>query len=225
MSIPALSSPLPGPRPGNTRPTVTRATDTRPLGPSFLLPRRLPDPPAGRPPLPETRPERGSLWETPTRAIILPRTGAGGGTAGARHRTMRPFETFEHSADIGLVARGRTLAELLANAADGLVDLTVDRDGLGDATQVQVNVSAPDRESLLVAWLNELLFLLDTDRFVPRRAEITAVDDTSLAARLSGDTLDPARHRVRRMIKAATYHGLSLREVDGVWEARVILDL
>ena len=138
---------------------------------------------------------------------------------------MRAFETFEHTADIGLVARGQTLAELFANAADGLTDLIVDRDGLRDATQVTVSVSAADREGLLVAWLNELLYLLDAQRLVPRRTEITALDATSLTAHLSGDTIDPGRHTVRRMIKAATYHGLSLRQVDGVWEARVILDL
>ena len=138
---------------------------------------------------------------------------------------MQAFETFEHTADIGLLARGRTLAELFANAADGLVDLTVDREELREATQAQVSVSAEDRAGLLVAWLNELLYLLDTRRFVPRRTQITALDATSLAAYLVGDTIDPGRHTVRRMVKAATYHGLSLRQVDGVWEARVILDL
>ncbi len=140
-------------------------------------------------------------------------------------REIRAFETFEHTADIGLVARGRTLAELFANAADGLADLTVDRDGLRETTQVRVSVSAEDREGLVVAWLNELLYLLDTQRFVPRRTQITELDRTSFTALLSGDTIDPGRHTVRRMIKAATYHGLSLRQGDGVWEARLILDL
>ena len=138
---------------------------------------------------------------------------------------MRAFETFEHTADIGLLARGRTLAELFANAADGLADLIVDRDGLHDAVQMRVSVSAPDPEGLLVAWLNELLYLLDTQRFLPRRTQITSLDGGSLTAQLSGDTIDPGRHAVRRMIKAATYHGLSVRQADGVWEARVILDL
>jgi SHS2 domain-containing protein len=135
------------------------------------------------------------------------------------------FETFEHTADIGLIARGRTLAEVFEHAADGLVDLTVDPEGLGEDTQKQVTVAARDREALLVAWLNELLYLLDTARFLPRRSQITTIDDTHLAADLTGGTVDPTRHAVRRMIKAATYHGLSLRRVNDLWEARVILDL
>ena len=71
---------------------------------------------------------------------------------------MRSFETFDHTADIGLIARGRTLKGLFANAAAGLVDLMVDPIGLLEETSATVTVSAADREALLVAWLNELLF-------------------------------------------------------------------
>jgi protein archease len=138
---------------------------------------------------------------------------------------MRSFETFDHTADIGLIARGRTLKGLFTNAAAGLVDLTVDPTGLREETQTTVTVSAADREALLVAWLNELLYLLDARRFLPRRICVTMLSETTLKAELSGDTVDPARHVVRRMIKAATYHGLSLIRANGVWEARVILDL
>src|SRR3989442_14954197 len=119
---------------------------------------------------------------------------------------MRPFETFDHTADIGLVARGRTMAELLTHAAEGLVDLMVDPKGLRAETPVEVTVSAPDREALVVGWLNELLYLLDTRRFLPRHYRITQVSDTSLTAELVGDTIDPRRHTLRRMGKAATYH-------------------
>lgn len=147
------------------------------------------------------------------------------GVQGSRMGAFTAFETFEHTADIGLIARGRTLEELFANAASGLVDLTVDPEGLREETRVEVTVSAADREALLVGWLNELLYLLDTRRFLPRRSRITHLSDTSLTADLVGDTVDPRLHAVRRMIKAATYHGLSLRQANGVWEARVILDL
>jgi SHS2 domain-containing protein len=138
---------------------------------------------------------------------------------------MRDFETFDHTADIGLIARGRTLEGLFANAAAGLVDLMVDPAGLREETPITVTVSAADPEALLVAWLNELLYLLDVRGFLPRRICVTALSATTLKAELSGDTVDPARHVVRRMVKAATYHGLSLIRTNGVWEARVILDL
>ncbi len=138
---------------------------------------------------------------------------------------MRPFETFEHTADIGLVARGSTPEEVFTHAAMGLVDLMVDPAGLRDETHLEVSVSAPDREALLVAWLNELLYLLDARGFLPRRCRITRLSETELAAELFGDHLEPRRHAVRRMVKAATYHGLSVSQTGEQWEARVILDL
>lgn len=138
---------------------------------------------------------------------------------------MRPYETFEHTADIGLLARGRTLEEVFVHAAEGLVDLMVDPQSLRGGTRLDVTVSAPDREALLVAWLNELLYHLDIRGFLPRRCRITRMNDTELAAELDGESIDRSRHAVRRMVKAATYHGLRLAQTDGFWEARVILDL
>ncbi len=138
---------------------------------------------------------------------------------------MRPFETFEHTADIGLVARGRTLEEVFTHAAEGLVDIMVDPEGLHETTRLEVTVSAPDREALLVAWLNELLYLLDTRGLLPRQCRIIHLTETGLTAEIAGEAIDPQRHRIRRMVKAATYHGLHLAREDGRWEARVILDL
>lgn len=138
---------------------------------------------------------------------------------------MRPFETFEHTADIGLVARGGTLEEVFAHAAMGLVDLMVDPAGLQEEVHLEVSVSAPDREALLVAWLNELLYLLDTRGFLPSRCRITQMSETGVTAELFGERIDRGRHIVRRMVKAATYHGLQVLQIDGRWEARVIVDL
>jgi SHS2 domain-containing protein len=138
---------------------------------------------------------------------------------------VRPFETFEHTADVGLVARGRTIEEVFVHAAEGLVDLMVDPEGLHEAERVDVTVSAQDREALLVAWLNELLYQLDVRGFLPRRCRIERLTKTDLRATLAGETVDRSRHAVRRMIKAATYHGLRIARADGRWEARVILDL
>jgi SHS2 domain-containing protein len=138
---------------------------------------------------------------------------------------VRAFETFEHTADIGLAARGGTLEELFANAALGLTDLIVDPAGLREDTRLELSVSAQDREALLVAWLNELLYALDTRGFVARRCRVVRMSGTGLTAELWGDTIDRARHALRRLVKAATYHGLCITAADGGWEARVILDL
>jgi len=136
-----------------------------------------------------------------------------------------PFETFEHTADIGLVVRGRTPEALFTRAAEGLVALIVDPRGLREDAHEHVAVRAADPAALLVAWLNELLYLLDTRRFLPRRCRVTQMDETSVTADLSGDIVERGRHDLRRIVKAATYHDLRLSRVGDDWEARVILDL
>jgi SHS2 domain-containing protein len=138
---------------------------------------------------------------------------------------MRSFETFEHTADIGLVARGGTLEELFANAAMGLVDLIADPSGLRDTTHMRLTVSAPDREALLVAWLNELLYLLDSEKYLPRHCRITRFSETGLTAELWGERVERGRHTLRRLVKAATYHELRIIHKGGRWEGRVVLDL
>jgi protein archease len=140
-------------------------------------------------------------------------------------RDIDPFETFEHTADIGLAARGRTLEELFENAALGLVDLMVDPAGLREETRLEVSVSAQDGDALLVGWLNELLYVLDARGFLPRRCRVTRISDTDLTAELWGERVDRKRHTLRRLVKAATYHGLRVANTNGRWEARVILDL
>ena len=135
------------------------------------------------------------------------------------------FETFEHTADIGLAIRGATPEELFENAALGLVDLMIDPTGLREEMRLDVALSAQDREALLVAWLNELLYLLDARGFLPRRCRVARMSGTDLAAELWGERVDRDRHSLRRLVKAATYHGLRVTNADGRWEARVILDL
>jgi len=72
------------------------------------------------------------------------------------------FEILEHTADIGIVARGKNLAEVFAQAAKGMFSLITDLNTVEERVERRVKVEAPDIESLLVAWLNELVYLFDT---------------------------------------------------------------
>lgn len=117
------------------------------------------------------------------------------------------------------------MRSLFANADRGLVSLLVDPAGLRGDEVEHVAVSASDREALLVVWLNELLYLLDTRGFLPRLCRVTALSATALQADLVGEAFDETRHTARRLVKAATYHGLHISRVAGGWEARVLLDI
>lgn len=135
-----------------------------------------------------------------------------------------PFEVIEHTADVGIVARGRSLEELFANAAAGMLHFLIDPRSVRAAEQRRVAVEADDLEGLLIAWLNELLVLLNGDGFIPASFDIREVTDRGLAAEVQGERVDPSRHRFRLDVKAATYHQLRIARND-VWHARIIFDV
>jgi SHS2 domain-containing protein len=136
-----------------------------------------------------------------------------------------PFETFDHTADIGIVARGADLAEAFANAAKAMFSLMVDLDRVQPREERRVEVEAEDREGLLVAWLAELLYISEVDDFVFSRFDVDEISETHLVARVFGEPLDLDHHNPQLMIKAVTRHMLQVAPQDGGWQARVILDI
>jgi SHS2 domain-containing protein len=135
------------------------------------------------------------------------------------------FESFEVTADEGLRAWGRSMEEAFVNAARGMLDLMVDSKGLRPAEFRRIQVKGKDREALLVAWLSELLYLFEVEGFLPVEYEIGNLGDQQLEAKVRGDILDPARHSVKGLVKAATYHLVEVKEVDGRWQVQVVLDV
>jgi SHS2 domain-containing protein len=84
----------------------------------------------------------------------------------------------------------------------------------------EIEVTAPDRAALLVGWLEELFFLAETQDFVPLR-----VTRLELAAERLEATVDGRIGRPRHLVKAVTYHGLTLEPSHRGWRARVVLDV
>jgi SHS2 domain-containing protein len=89
----------------------------------------------------------------------------------------------------------------------------------GEAQVHEVELAAPDLAALLAQWLEELVFLAETERFVPEEAEIV-LRNTSLRATVRGRADEP-----RPLVKAVTYHGLEFAHEGGSWRARVVLDV
>ncbi len=137
----------------------------------------------------------------------------------------RPFEVFDHTADIGIVAYGSDINELFANAALGLFSLMVDVDDLKEDVEHVVELSADDDEGLLVEWLNELIYIFDVERLAFKRFKIEELTRSTMKARCFGEKIHPQKHRIMREIKAATYHMLQISKQDGLYKARIIFDI
>ena len=125
---------------------------------------------------------------------------------------MRRFRLIEHTADIGLVAYGKSLAEASANAAYGLFSLIVEPNEVKEKESRKAMVQAQDAESLLFNWINELIYIFEVERLLFKSFDITEFTGQSLEATCWGEKYDPSRHQLKTGVKSATYHML---KVDG----------
>ena len=136
---------------------------------------------------------------------------------------MGSFQLLEHTADVGILAQGETLAETFAQAALGMFSFMTDISQVQERQTRLVEVAAPDIESLLVAWLNELIYLFEVEELLLKGFNIQEITPTHIEALCSGESFDAVKHKVMG-VKAATYHMLEVKENDS-WQARVILDI
>jgi len=127
-----------------------------------------------------------------------------------------------HTAELELHLEAPTEAEVFREALAALGELLAERSGDegAEATSHEVTASAPDRPTLLAEWLSELVFLAETEGFVPERVDALELSGDELEATVSGVRADPPH-----LVKAVTYHRLEMREGDEGWKARVVLDV
>jgi len=135
------------------------------------------------------------------------------------------YETFDHTADLGLRIRAPDLNTLFAEAGEALFAAIVEDLGTIEARQrLEIELSAEERDYLLFDWLKELLYQFDTEHFLFGRFDVR-VTDSRLQATAWGERLDPPRHQLAHEVKAVTYHGLRLERTNDGWLAEVIVDI
>ncbi len=138
---------------------------------------------------------------------------------------MGGYELLEHTADTGFRVRAASLPQLFARAGEALAAIAVDVSQAQPREARPLACSGPTLEDRLVAWLNEVLWLLDGERFVPAVIEEPVLEGETVRGTARGEARDDARHPPRIVVKAATYHQLAIREHNGEWEAEVFLDI
>ncbi len=137
---------------------------------------------------------------------------------------IKQFEQVDISGDVGIKVWGQDLEELFKNAAIGMFELITDVSAVQESESREVHVVADSDEDLLVQWLNELVFLFDSYNYVGKSFSLNIINK-KLKAEISGGTFEPSTNESRLLIKAATYHDLSLTKTTTHWEATIIFDI
>lgn len=135
------------------------------------------------------------------------------------------YETFDHTADLGLRIRAPDLDTLFIEAARALFSTIVENlESVQQKQEVGIRVEGDDKEYLLFDWLKTLLYHFDAQHLLFGRFE-ARVDATGLVGKAWGEPLDLARHMLDHEVKAITYHGLKVERTDDGWLAEVIVDI
>jgi SHS2 domain-containing protein len=135
------------------------------------------------------------------------------------------FETFDHTADLGLRVRAPDLDTLFAEAAAALFSVIVaDLGSVKPTVQREVHLPADDRELLLFDWLKALLYWFDSEHLLFGKFEVK-LTEAGLTGTAWGELLDRRRHQLEHEVKAITYHGLCVEQTADGWLGEVIVDI
>lgn len=135
------------------------------------------------------------------------------------------FELLEHTADIGIRARGRSPSEAVVQATLGFFNLMYDPERVQPTLERELEIRAEGYEYVLHDFLNELVYLFDAEKLAFSRIEILELSPERLHAKLRGERFDPSRHEGRVYVKAVTLHQLKFEERAGEWITEVYLDI
>ncbi|MCX6800924.1 MAG: archease [Candidatus Diapherotrites archaeon] len=139
------------------------------------------------------------------------------------------FELFEHKADIGVRGIGETKEGAFAECAKALFEIMCDTKKVIPSQKTEIIVSSNKLDELLVEFLNELLYLKDTERMLFSKFEIKIKKvgkKFGLEGIAFGEKIDAKRHELKTEAKAASYSQLLVeKNKNGKWTAQCIVDV
>ena len=142
---------------------------------------------------------------------------------------MKEFKILEHTADIGIMAYGKTKREVFINSAKGMFEIIAgnNNDIANNNFSCKVNINAEGLEDLLVAWLNELLYISETKLVILNKFKIKELSIKNIGAEVEGVKITRSGRKIEKEIKAVTYYLLEIKkdEEKGFWSAQVIFDI
>ena len=137
---------------------------------------------------------------------------------------MRGFETFDHTADIGIRAWGNEFSEVFEEAAKALFSVIADLETVTPRQTLSFQLESENGEDLFLKWLKELLFIFETKHLLMKQFKVD-LSPGKLKAEVMGEILNNQKHVLGREVKAITHHQFKLAKEKARYFAEVILDI
>jgi len=138
------------------------------------------------------------------------------------------YHSLEHTADLGVEATAGSLAELFAECLRAQTDCLTRLDRVEEKETREMRLVSPDLPDLLVDFLSEAIYLYETAGLVLASADVEVTETAEgwlLSGAVAGERFELSRHGLKTLLKAVTYHQLSVRRDRNGWAARVIFDI
>lgn len=136
--------------------------------------------------------------------------------------TQRGHRQVEHTADLALELWAPTEPALWEEAALALIEILTGGAAVAPSAEREVRLNTIDREDRLVQWMNEVLYWATVEGFLVTGAALRT-DGEALVGRAAGHA--GGQHLLEAELKSATYHDLEVIRADGLWRARVVVDV
>lgn len=135
---------------------------------------------------------------------------------------MKKYEILEHISDLKIKAFGKTKEELFENAMLGMFEGALyQSESKTKGIKEKIKIKSIDLASLLVDFLSEILYLVETKKLVFQKVEFKKFTENEIEAILSGKELK----RMGVHIKGVTYHDLEISQKNKNWEATILFDI
>ena len=133
------------------------------------------------------------------------------------------FKYLEHTADCKFQAFGKTLEEAFTNSALAMSNVMHPPEKIKPKIEKTIEVKGKDRQSLLYNFLEELLFLLDTEGFLLNKVKEIKIENNKLKAIIIGDSAE--NYEIHGAVKAVTYNDMYIKEEHNEVKIQVVVDL
>ncbi|MBS3098764.1 archease [Candidatus Pacearchaeota archaeon] len=141
---------------------------------------------------------------------------------GQKIKIFQAFRFLEHTSEIKFRAYGKTLKEVFENSAGAFSHFVGNGQKISSEKKRKIEVEGKDYESLLYNFLDELIYLFDSEHFIVKKAEVK-IEGKKLKAELFGD--DSSKYSGLDHVKAATYAEMYVKKKRKGWEIQAVVDV
>ena len=138
----------------------------------------------------------------------------------------KKYEFFDHTADVGIKAYGRDLNEAFENAALAVFEVMTDTSKVEPKESREIEIDGMDLENLLYRWIESLLVYYDSELLLFGKFKVKIdLENLRLNAIAWGEKFNPDKHERRTVVKAVTYHEMSIVKTNNGYELTFVVDI